>query len=508
MIVQIGLAVLLIGLFAGGAFASGKCTVDDRSGCGSYVAAVVEYAPTLIPNDGHTTREQALAIMNKNLDAYQDFAAQAVSQNAQIVVFPEYGLSGPAFARNRDSILPYLEPLPPNPKSLAGDVNPCLQPSLFPDSPVLVRASCIAAKTAVTIVLDMGEIQLCNGKIDPLCPSDGRYQFNTLVALSDNGTFLAKYHKTNLYEEPWFDVPVGQPPIWFLSSFGVRFGMMICFDMMWRHPGLDLISEPYHIRDFVFSSWWVNFPPALLAAEMQLAWARKNQVNLLTANSGQSWFNSGSGIYANGDVLATTYNNGSSPMSKLMVAKIPRNPFGGHRLSNHPHPHPPPLSSTPTQQLPSFAMVPFTIQRNMARSLQVSTGNVKCFFNLTTNDNAGDVGAAYVLAAVSGGWWPSLPIEFCGIMSCGSHLETECHVDVLVPVLRGGARLSSFSLQGQFSSSMTVFSLAGSNSGQLMDSLAYEVSTNAQQMNFVQSVSYRSVDDQTVLNIALLGRPL
>ena len=52
----------------------------------------------------------------------------------------------------------------------------------------------------------------------------------TQVAIGDDGTMLAKYHKTHRYlagrcRGDGYQQPGGEDPRWFDTSFGVRFGL-------------------------------------------------------------------------------------------------------------------------------------------------------------------------------------------------------------------------------------------------------------------------------------------
>ena len=72
----------------------------------------------------------------------------------------------------------------------------------------------------------MGDIQKCLFGIDPNCPKDGRYQYNTNVVYDRNGLFIAKYHKQNRYYEPQFNAPTHPEYEWFDTPFG-RFGLIV-----------------------------------------------------------------------------------------------------------------------------------------------------------------------------------------------------------------------------------------------------------------------------------------
>ena len=152
----------------------------------TYKAAVVEYAG--VYSTEHVTREQALSIMSQNLDNYEKFIQKTSEEGVNIILFPEDGLYGVDFY-SKDKILPYLEYLPdvPVPYTDAPAIYPCqFTGQEKQQSPILVRTSCMAEKYNITIVLDMGEVRYCN-QLTPNCPRDGRFQYNTLIAVSNTG---------------------------------------------------------------------------------------------------------------------------------------------------------------------------------------------------------------------------------------------------------------------------------------------------------------------------------
>jgi len=165
----------------------------------------------------------------------------------------------------------------------------------------------------------MGDIQRCIANVSG-CPSDGRFQYNTQVAFSEEGELLAKYHKSHLFGEVQFDQPPTPDVVYFDTSFGVRFGMLICFDILFEEPQKQLYQ--LGVTDLVFSTWWINYPPMLTATQVQQAISYQAQINLLAAGSGTSWFNSGSGIYSEGNVLATFYNYNFTSQDKLLAATV------------------------------------------------------------------------------------------------------------------------------------------------------------------------------------------
>ncbi|KAK6324183.1 hypothetical protein J4Q44_G00065220 [Coregonus suidteri] len=90
----------------------------DGSRGQSYVAAVYEHRVILNPAP-HVPLSPAAALkhMMSNLDVYEEQAARAAEQGAQIIVFPEDGLQG--FNFSRLSISAYLETIP-DPHAMEG----------------------------------------------------------------------------------------------------------------------------------------------------------------------------------------------------------------------------------------------------------------------------------------------------------------------------------------------------------------------------------------------------
>jgi predicted amidohydrolase len=100
---------------------------------------------------------------------------------------------------------------------------------------------------------------------------------------------VAKYHKTHLFQEPeWNAAPIGDVEnlATFTTTFGVTFGVYICFDMLFYWPAERLVQ--LGVRDFAVPQWWVNQDTLQTATQAQQAWSRVNAVNLLAADSGLS----------------------------------------------------------------------------------------------------------------------------------------------------------------------------------------------------------------------------
>ncbi|KAF6365638.1 vanin 3 [Rhinolophus ferrumequinum] len=77
----------------------------------TFIAAVYEHA-VILPNRTETPvpKEEALLLMNKNIDVLEKAVKLAARQGAHIIVTPEDGIYGWVFTR--ETIYPYLEDIP------------------------------------------------------------------------------------------------------------------------------------------------------------------------------------------------------------------------------------------------------------------------------------------------------------------------------------------------------------------------------------------------------------
>ncbi|XP_034747233.1 biotinidase-like isoform X2 [Etheostoma cragini] len=286
-----------------------------------YVAAVYEHKVILNPEPGvPLSRLDALQHMQKNLDIYEEQAARAARQGAQILVFPEDGLHG--FNFTRSSISGYLETIPdPQQESW----NPCTEPGKYNNTEVLQRLSCMARRNNLYLVANMADLQPCPLKTDPSssCPSDGRWQFNTNVVFRSDGLLVARYHKNNLYLfEQSFDTPPQPEIITFDTPFAGRFGIMICFDILFHKPTIALVEKG--IRQLVYPTAWINYLPLMDSIQFQQAFSKGANVTLLAANIRYDRLNmKGSGIYT---PFSATYHHaqkGDPEEGRLLVARVP-----------------------------------------------------------------------------------------------------------------------------------------------------------------------------------------
>ncbi|XP_042363156.1 biotinidase [Plectropomus leopardus] len=286
----------------------------------SYVAAVYEHNLILNPEPRvPLSRLAALQHMQKNLDIYEEQAARAAQQGAQILVFPEDGIQG--FNFSRSSISGYLETIPdPQHESW----NPCTEPSKYNNTEVLQRLSCMARRHNLYVVANMADLQPCPLKSDPSssCPPDGRWQFNTNVVFRSDGMLVARYHKYNLYFEEAFDMPPKPEIVIFDTPFAGRFGLLICFDILFREPTVTLVEKG--VRQLIYPTAWMNQLPLLDTIQFQRAFSLGANVTLLAANiRNDRLIMTGSGIYTPFSATCHHAQKGDPEEGRLLVARVP-----------------------------------------------------------------------------------------------------------------------------------------------------------------------------------------
>ncbi|XP_063420304.1 pantetheinase-like [Mytilus trossulus] len=282
----------------------------------TFKAAVYEHAVIKPTNKEHpANRSTALKDMMKNIDIYKEQATLAGKQNVDIMVFPEYGISG-TLKISREGIASYLEHIP-DPEE---NWNACQDPDKYEDTDVQRHLSCLAKDTSMFLVVNFGDRQPCDIGKDPNCPKDGHYQFNTNVVYNPRGDLIAKYHKIQLYGEKHFDVPPVTKLVTFETPFG-KFAVFICFDILFKTPAIDVLKLD-GVGNVVFPTAWIDALPLLAGIQFHSAFAASAKVNLLAANINwpEKRFH-GSGIYSPTGYKAFQYNE--SLGGKLLIADLP-----------------------------------------------------------------------------------------------------------------------------------------------------------------------------------------
>ncbi|XP_059691523.1 pantetheine hydrolase VNN2 isoform X1 [Gavia stellata] len=412
----------------------------------TFIAAVYEHA-VILPDvtDDPVSPNDALALMNKNMDVLEGAIKEAAQQGAHIIVTPEDGIYGWRFTR--ESIYPYLEDIP----DPAVNWIPCTDPTRFAPAPVQERLSCMARNNSIYVVANIGDKKPCNSS-DPSCPSDGRYQYNTDVVFDREGKLVARYHKYNLFRrETQFNYPKEPEAITFETPFG-KFGIFTCFDILFWEPAVVLVSE-LQVDTVLFPTAWMNVLPFLTAVEFHSAWAMGMGVNLLSANTHNiSLAMTGSGLFTPEGPVAYHYDSGTED-GHLLLAE----------LSTHPRLSPtyPPavnwsLYATSIKKFPgekdTFSgavrrdIFTFSELRRKAGNYTVCQRDLCCHLIYRMSNKSKD--EIYVLGAFDGlhGSLIKYHWQICTLLKCKSTDPNSCGQ----PVETAQTKFEMFSLSGTF----------------------------------------------------------
>uniref|UniRef100_A0A7S4I841 CN hydrolase domain-containing protein n=1 Tax=Vannella robusta TaxID=1487602 RepID=A0A7S4I841_9EUKA len=466
----------------------------------SYTAAVVEFLPVNYESEVIAAMEQEIllrvpdefavsssyvnAVKMLNLKRYEHFVKQAKEQEADIIVFPEDTTTGwpIGFDNGRDGALPWLEQVPPM------QSQPYLMNELQFSSPAVFYASQFAYQNNITVVIDIGEVVWCNGtQTQSECTPDGRWQFNTQLAFNPSGALIGKHRKLHLFlaDTEIFNYP--EESLDTFESFGVEFGMLVCFDIWFSYPGFALASQK-NIENFVLSSWWENNGtlPLVSAVNMQQSFARAAQSNLLACSVGLGFMNSGSGIY-NGVSGEQSYNFDPQFLQRedvLIVQELPKSP----RSSSFDSPKPSKrisvdsLSHIRAQHNEkesrirnTFISLPdspsyVTLDVAPGKTIEATATNndLECFFNVTfaTGDNINST-STFVAMAYQGPYFDDLlQADLCAIYRCADRHFNRGNCETLT--IESDVAFTEIEITGSFSSQQNVYAMASQNKGQLL----------------------------------------
>ncbi|KAM8790320.1 pantetheine hydrolase VNN2-like [Rhynchonycteris naso] len=411
----------------------------------TFTAAVYEHA-VILPKKTETpvSPDDALLLMNKNIDVLEKAIKQAAEKGAQIIVTPEDALYGWKFTR--ETVFPYLEDIP-DPQV---DWIPCQDPHRFGHTPVQARLSCLAKNNSIYVLANIGDKKPCSSR-KSTCPPNGYYQYNTNVVYDANGKLVARYHKYHLYYESQFDSPEKPELVTFNTTFG-RFGIFTCFDILFHDPAVTLVKD-FHVDTILFPAAWINVLPLLTAIEFHSAWAMGMRVNLLVANIHHvRQYMTGSGIYAPHAPKIYHYDM-ETELGKLLLSE----------LDSHPR-NSPAYPTAVNWSAYATTIKPFPVQRNTfgafifhdalnftelfesAGNLTVCQKDLCC--HLSYRMSRKEENEVYVLGAFTGlhgrrrrEYW-----QVCTMLKCKTTNLTTCGQ----PVETALTRFDIFSLSGTF----------------------------------------------------------
>jgi len=283
----------------------------------TYRAAVVVYTPHLLRTENE---DDAIFVKMKNLASFESLTQQAHAQNSDIIVFPEYGLTG---VPSKISARWFAEIVPE--VIINTFVVPCNNTE-FSGSPALQRISCLAYTYNIVIVANLIEYR------------DGD-TFNTNVVFDENGNLIAKYFKQHLFgslEESIITCPIANNiqdnnEETFTTSFGVEFGTFTCLDILYCNPALSLVRKG--VRHFVYPTYWGNRFPYFTSINVRQGWTWRNNVAILSSGietriDALGFYSSGSGVYSDGRPLIyhISGRNYAEGDGQVLVSQVPIEP--------------------------------------------------------------------------------------------------------------------------------------------------------------------------------------
>lgn len=392
-----------------------------------YTAAVVEYSAV-----GNISVDDPRQVLMMNAERYLGYVKESARSGADIIVFPECGLSTIYLPENRPEIRPLLTSIPdPTQRK-----NPCLD-TLGDVPEVLSFLACAARNHSIYVVVNLPEIAHCAGAD---CPSDGAFFYNTDVTFDRSGILIARYRKYNLFGEPGFDVTSSAELSTFDTDFGVRFGMATCFDIYFHDPIMKLVQE-LNVTDIVFPVAWFSELPFLTAIQIQDGWSRTLDVNLLASGyDDPANRNGGSGIYA-GKVGRLAATMPFSKTSKLLISRVPKktsglfgnNSSGQSESSNIAREGNRPSDFQSERIFFTDYLAPYTTQLLETTNTRTELCNRElcCQFDVRTEVLSGDPSSASYRLAVFNGIRPFFGgrtggIQVCAIISCNNFSLSSC----------------------------------------------------------------------------------
>ncbi|KAJ8925418.1 hypothetical protein NQ315_009250 [Exocentrus adspersus] len=367
---------------------------------GDYTAGVVEYASL--------SEATPTATIEKNLEEYIHYIESARNNGVQIIVFPEYGLTG----------------IVTEPADYAIDVPNVKSGTTFTDYR-LQKLSNAAREHSMYIVVNLLEKASSEN-------NDAIY-YNTNIVFDRTGEIIAKYRKINLYTEP--NLTAGNETVTFTTDFGVTFGLLTSADILFYHPSKTIYSTG-SITDIVFPTAMLSTIPFFHSLSLQSGYSQANRVNFLAASfNDPSHSLGGSGIYRHDGTIDTYYISGVTS-SKLLVSTlqprgVPRNIDGGFTTFGFDI-----LNTSKSDTLSYHTPRDFRYDNYAIKQLEVTASGVEetlcqgafcCSFAVTAVTTT--VGEFYQLVVYNG---PAMigavnrNIRLCTVVSCESQDVSTC----------------------------------------------------------------------------------
>jgi len=216
---------------------------EAPAGPGTFRVAVIHSSAR--DDEDRETPAGAAETVRRNFLHVAKLTRMAARAGARIVVTPEYVNTGVGLSpAERDRVATALPAAPTD--------RPLWElPEAHADVQSFVRDYAhLAAELGIWIVTNFIEREVDD--------EGSPHFYNTMVAFDLHGRLVASYRKINLYFWEYRTLDRGSETVSFDTPWG-RFGMLLCFDVMWPTTWGELESE--HACDFlVVQSYWEHVP--------------------------------------------------------------------------------------------------------------------------------------------------------------------------------------------------------------------------------------------------------
>jgi hypothetical protein len=209
-----------------------------------------------ILKDGEISEEALGKILEGNLKLYEVYAETAGNNNADILVYPEFGLLPFNFPLILDKkhIYPICDTIPVDPNHIT------------PEHKILYPASTWAKNNGLYIVINLSTLH-------------GDDIYVTDVVFDRTGKIIAVYDKFHIFFKNLFSPPENYEVVTFETDFDVEFGLIICKDILGKQP-LSSLKEK-GIKHCPYCAAEDCFGPLIA-----WGWSLISQVTVLSGNLG------------------------------------------------------------------------------------------------------------------------------------------------------------------------------------------------------------------------------
>lgn len=186
-----------------------------------------------------------------HFENYTRIVREAATDGVDILIFPEYTLNNVAF--------PVKVPAP------IDNVTPCSSREGFDN--LLIDLSCLARDSEIYLCINLSEMEECDEELQQSrndtrpCSSLGFSRYNTNVVFDRSGAVIGRYRKFNLFRESGVNTTLTAELSTFETNFGVTFGNIICFDLLFYEPAMQLVQQG--VKNFIFPALWTSELPFL-----------------------------------------------------------------------------------------------------------------------------------------------------------------------------------------------------------------------------------------------------